>query len=119
MYAYWEGVRSKYFLHATRCTLIRGCTLIRDLIVDVYFRGVWGLGMVATSPWVLALAPASGLIRQRSGHHYEVRLGLGIIFIIICLYYRRFGLRDGGYLPLGVGAGAGVRVDQTEVGTPL
>ena len=34
--------------------------------------------MVATLTWVLAPVPASGLIRQRSGHHYEVRLGLGI-----------------------------------------
>ena len=31
----------------------------------------------------------------------------------------RFGLGDGGYLPLGVGTGADVRVDQAEVGTPL
>ena len=37
--------------------------------------------MVATLTWVLAPAPASGLIRQRSGHHYEVRLGLGIVFM--------------------------------------
>ena len=75
------------------------------------------LGMVATSPWVLALAPASGLIRQRSGHHYEVWLGLGKS--IIRLYLVLFGGGDGGYLNLGVGACAGVRVDQAEVGTPL
>ena len=30
-----------------------------------------------------------------------------------------FGGGDGGYLNLGVGACAGVRVDQAEVGTPL
>ena len=30
---------------------------------------------------VLAPAPASGLISQRSGHHYEVGLGLGIVFM--------------------------------------
>ena len=36
-----------------------------------------------------------------------------------CLYWSRFGLGDSGYLPLGAGAGADVRVDQAEVGTPL
>ena len=56
-----------------------------------------GVGMVATSLFVLAPAPTSGL----------------------CLYWRRFGLGDSGYLPLGAGAGADVRVDQAEVGTPL
>ena len=43
----------------------------------------------------------------------------GSFLCIICLYWRRFGLGDGGYLPLGAGAGADVRVDQAEVGTPL
>merc|ERR1712074_315794 len=47
----------------------------------VYIGGVLGLATVATSPLVLAPAPTSGLIRLRSGHHYEVRLGLGIVFM--------------------------------------
>ena len=38
-----------------------------------------GTQMVQTLP--IGLAPASGLIRLRSGHHYEVRLGLWIIFM--------------------------------------
>ena len=46
-------------------------------------------------------------------------LAWGSFLCIICLYWRRFGLGDGGYLPLGAGAGADVRVDQAEVGTPL
>ena len=37
--------------------------------------------MVATFTMLLVLAPASGMIMQRSDHHYEVRLGLGIIFM--------------------------------------
>ena len=37
--------------------------------------------MVQTLLMGLALAPVSGMIRQRSDHHYEVRLGLGIIFM--------------------------------------
>ena len=41
----------------------------------------------------------------------------GSFLCIICLNWRRFGLGDGGYFPLG--AGADVRVDQAEVGTPL
>ena len=36
------------------------------------------VAMVALT-WLLVLG--SGLVRQRSGHHYEVRLGLGIIFM--------------------------------------
>ena len=39
------------------------------------------MGMVVASSLVLAPAPTSGLIRLRSGHHYEVQLGLGIIFM--------------------------------------
>ena len=46
-------------------------------------------------------------------------LAWGSFLCIICLYWRRFGLGDGGYLPLGAGAGADVSVDQAEVGTPL
>ena len=46
-------------------------------------------------------------------------LAWGSFLCIICLYWRRFGGGDGGYLPLGAGAGADVRVDQAEVGTPL
>ena len=38
---------------------------------------------------------------------------------VIHLYFVFFGVGDGGYLNLGVGAGAGVRVDQAEVRTPL
>ena len=37
--------------------------------------------MVATFTMLLAPAPASGMIRQRSDHHYEVQLALGIIFM--------------------------------------
>ena len=72
--------------------------------------------MVATLTWVLA--PASGLIRQRSGHHNEVRLGLGIVFMYNTSILVLFGGGDGGYLNLG-GVGAGFRVDQAEVRTPL
>ena len=46
-------------------------------------------------------------------------LAWGSFLCIICLYWRRFGGGDGGYLLLGAGAGADVRVDQAEVGTPL
>ena len=48
------------------------------------------MGMVATSPLVLAPAPTSGLIRLRSGHHYEVRLGLGIVFMYNMSIYEAF-----------------------------
>ena len=44
-------------------------------------------------------------------------LGWGLFLCIIRLYLVLFGGGDGGYLNLGVGAG--VRVDQAEVGTPL
>ena len=37
--------------------------------------------MVATLTMVLAPVPASGMVRERSDHHYEVRLGLWIIFM--------------------------------------
>ena len=40
------------------------------------------------------------------------------ILRIICLYWRHFGGGDDGYLDLAVGAGAGVRVGQAEVGPP-
>ena len=58
---------------------------------------------------------------ERSGHHYEVRLGLWIILMYNTSIFGAFlGGGDGSsYLNLGVGAGAGVRVDQAEVGTPL
>ena len=46
-------------------------------------------------------------------------LGWGLFLCIIRLYLVLFGGGDGGYLNLGVGACAGVRVDQAEVGTPL
>ena len=46
-------------------------------------------------------------------------LAWGSFLCIICLYWRHIGLGDGGYLPLGAGAGADVRVDQDEVGTQL
>ena len=57
---------------------------------------------------------------RASGHHYEVRLGMGIIFmynmsILEAFWGWGWWLR----LPLGAGAGANVRVDQAEVGTPL
>ena len=61
--------------------------------------------MVQTLP--MGLAHTSG----------QVRLGLGIIFSIIRLYLVLCGGGDGDYLNLGVGAG--VRVDQAEVRTPL
>ena len=46
-------------------------------------------------------------------------LACGSFLCIKCLYLVLFGGVDGGYLNLGVGAGADVRVDQAEVGTPL
>ena len=46
-------------------------------------------------------------------------LAWGSFLCIICLYWRCIGLGDGGYLPLGAGADADVRVDQAEVRTPL
>ena len=46
-------------------------------------------------------------------------LAWGSFLCIICLYLLVFGGGGGGYLNLGVGACAGVRVDQAEVGTPL
>ena len=46
-------------------------------------------------------------------------LACGSFLCIIRLYLVLFGGGDGGYLNLGVGACAGVRVDQAEVGTPL
>ena len=54
--------------------------------------------MVATLTWVLE--PASGLIRQRSEHHYEVRLGLGIFFMYIMSILEAFWGGDGGYRPV-------------------
>ena len=44
-------------------------------------------------------------------------LAWGLFLCIIRLYLVHFGGGDGGYLNLGIGAG--VRVDQAEVGTPL
>ena len=35
------------------------------------------------------------------------RLACGSFLCIICLYWRRFGVGDGGYLPLTAGASAG------------
>ena len=46
-------------------------------------------------------------------------LACGSFLCVIHLYFVFFGGGDGGYLNLGVGACAGVRVDQAEVGTPL
>ena len=46
-------------------------------------------------------------------------LAWGSFLCIIRLYLVVFGGGDGGYLNLGVGACAGVRVDQAEVGTQL
>ena len=46
-------------------------------------------------------------------------LAWGSFLCIIRLYLVLFGVGDGGYLNLAVGAGAGVRVGQAEVGTPL
>ena len=63
--------------------------------------------MVATLTWLLAPVPGSGLVRQRSDHHHEVRLGLGIIFMRICTYMKLPGVPDGGYGHLGAGPGAG------------
>ena len=37
-------------------------------------------------------------------------LAWGSFLCTICLYWRHFGVGDGGYLDLAVGAGAGVRV---------
>ena len=42
----------------------------------------------------------------------------GSFLCIICLYMKLPGVGDGGYLDLAVGAGAGVRVGQAEVGPP-
>ena len=44
-------------------------------------------------------------------------LAWGSFLCIICLYLVVLGGGDGGYLNLGIGAG--VRVDQAEVRTPL
>ena len=56
-------------------------------------------------------AGAAGVHLGKSG------LASGSILCIIRLYLVLFGGGDGGYLNLGVGAG--VRVDQAEVRTPL
>ena len=45
-------------------------------------------------------------------------LALGSFLCIIRLYLVVSGGGDGGYLDLAVGAGAGVRVGQAEVGPP-
>merc|ERR1711953_504292 len=50
-------------------------------IICLYWRRFGGGDGGYASPLVMAPAPTSGLIRLRSGHHYEVRLGMGIIFM--------------------------------------
>ena len=47
--------------------------------------------MVAAYTLLLAPAPASGLIRLRSGHHYEVQLGLWIILMYNMSILEAFG----------------------------
>ena len=71
---------------------------------------------------LMGLAPASG-VRAKSGQNPsgsvpKSGLACGSFLCIICPYWRHFGGGDGGYLDLAVGAGAGVRVGQAEVGPP-
>ena len=77
-----------------------------------------GWGWWRPPPWGW-LAPEDIWAELRpSGHHYEVRLGLGIILMYNMSILEAFWGGDGGYLDLDVGAGAGIRVGQAEVGPP-